>query len=85
MPGNLNYSPDERLALSVILGVDMTPNGDLEDRLDAVIKASEDCRQQLDVVAKNLLKYAETVKGLDANEILASSACEVAQDQNAMM
>jgi hypothetical protein len=71
--GKLVQEPNELLMMSVAMGVDMTPNADLEERLDAMIKYVGACSNDLDVLLQRVEKYASTVKGLDIAEIRAKA------------
>ena len=56
---------DPLIALSIKLGVDLTPNQDLEERLDAIIAVSRHCVEELEELHKRVKDYSLTVKGFE--------------------
>ena len=68
---SLVHSPDDLIMISVQMGVDMTPNNDLEERLDAIINYVGACSNDLDQLLQRVEQYASTVKGIDLAELKA--------------
>ena len=50
-------APDPAIALSVLFGEDLTPNGDLVERLDAVIAEAQSCRDILQELRAAVSSY----------------------------
>lgn len=69
-----DVSPQELAIMSAQLGIDMTPNCDLEERLDSVIALSTACQNDLDKLMRTVESYARTVKGLSISELRAAAA-----------
>lgn len=51
----------ELVAMSVKLGVDMTPHGDLEARLDAVPFMAKECQDSLEKLKSVIADYEKTI------------------------
>lgn len=63
--------PAELIVMSVQLGIDMTPEGDLEERFDAFIQELDKCSNELDQLLDRVNHYATTVQGFDKAEYQA--------------
>lgn len=55
-------SIDELLTMSIRLGIDMTPNNDITERLDALTSGTASCVRALEDVAIKLGDYEKSVK-----------------------
>lgn len=64
-------SAHELVAMSIQLGIDMTPDGNLETHLDTMIDNLAGCTVELDQLMKQLEAYACSVKGIDIAELKA--------------
>lgn len=62
---NPNIDAAELFAMSVLLGVDMTPNNDLDVRLDSYIAGINSCLDVLTVIEHNTKTYESSVVGLE--------------------
>lgn len=78
--GNLVYPPNDLIAMSVQMGTDMTPNGDLEQRLEVFASAAASCVEELDKLRDTVEKYALSIKGLDLSELYASANKKVGKE-----
>ena len=56
-------STDNLVALSVQMGIDLTPDQDLEKRLDAMIATAKDLKQILKEVEAGIRAYEYNVRG----------------------
>ena len=54
--------PDFLIDLSLQLGIDLTPNQDLEERLDAAVQVAAGCQQ-------DLAKLATVVRGYESSVV----------------
>jgi len=76
--------PNPLIAMSVRMGIDLTPNGDLEQRLDAVIAGAKMFKDELDDLEAKVRAYEETVDGLQTPEEVcpcAGGTCDECQKQ----
>ena len=57
--------PNPMLALSVKMGIDLTPNGDFEQRLKAVVEGAKVFTDELKQLRAMVKAYEKTVNGLE--------------------
>jgi len=55
--------PDYLLGLSIHMGVDLTPNEDLQERLDAASALARECQRGLEETERLIRRYELTVDG----------------------
>ena len=63
---NENALPEQSdwlLGLSLQLGEDLTPHGDIEQRLDAAVLVAQGCQQDLIDFATSVRNYERTIAG----------------------
>lgn len=65
----LVFTPSHLIGLSAQLGMDLTPNDDLEQRLEVFLNETKNCLKDLEQLQAQLEQYACTVKGLDVDEL----------------
>jgi len=76
--------PNPLIAMSVRMGVDLTPNEDLEQRLDAVVAGAKMFKEELDAMEATIKAYEGTVDGLQTPEEVcpcAGGTCDECQKQ----
>jgi hypothetical protein len=70
----LVFPPNYLIGLSAQMGVDLTPNDDLEERLEIFLKESQQCIAELEVLRDSLEHYAHSIKGLDVEDLKRKTA-----------